>query len=157
VFGKAHRPGREPGYYRLLVPLDARHESFEALQIACRLAVDDHARITAISVIEVPPMLPLDARFDDDEEAAWRLLEQAGATGDSFGVKTVARLVRARDFGASIVAEAISDRTELIVVGAPRSQLSLSPRLARPDPIVRIVREAPCRVMLLSAPMRKAA
>ncbi len=157
MFGKAQRPGRKRGYLRLLVPLDTRHESFEALEIACRLAVDDGARITAISVIEVPPKLPLDARFDDDEEAARRLLEQAGATGDSFGVKIVPRLVRARDFGAAIVAEAISERSELIVVRAPRSELALSPRLARTDPILHIVSGAPCRVMLLSAPLRKAA
>jgi len=157
VFGKAHRAGREAGYHRLLVPLNDRRESFEALQIACHLAVDDHARITALSVIEVPPMLPLDARFDEDEEAARRLLEQAGATGDSFGVKIVGRLLRARDFSGAIVAAATADHSELIVVGAPRAELALSPRLARPDPMVRIVREAPCRVMLVAAPMRRAA
>ena len=59
--GKRNGPAGARGYRRLLVPLDARRESFDALQIACRLAVDDHARITAVSVIEVPALLPLDA------------------------------------------------------------------------------------------------
>ena len=77
-------------------------------------------------------MLPLDARFDDVEEAARRLLEQAGATGDAYGVKVVPRLVRARDFGAAIVAEATSDRSEIIVVGTPRGELAVSPGDRRP-------------------------
>ena len=145
------------GYRRLLVPLDERCESFDALQIACRLAADDHARITAVTIIEVPALLPLDARFDDVEEAARRLLERAGATGDAYGVKVVPRLMRARDFGAAIVAEATSDRSEIIVVGTPRAELAVSPRRATPDPVLRILKGAPCRVMVVSAPVRAAA
>ena len=157
MFGKAQRPREARGYRRLLVPLDARRESFDALQIACRLAVDDHARITAVSVIEVPALLPLNARFDDVEDAARRLLEQAGASGDAYGVKVVPRLVRARDFGAAIVAEAISDRSELIVVGAPRAELAVSPRRATADPVLRVLKGAPCRVMVVSGGVREAA
>ena len=40
------------GYRRLLVPLDARTESVEALEIACRLAADGGATITAVAVME---------------------------------------------------------------------------------------------------------
>ena len=110
-----------------------------------------------MSVIEVPALLPLNARFDDVEEAARRLLEQAGASGDAYGVKVVPRLVRVRDFGATIVAEAISDRSELIVVGAPRAELAVSSRRSTPDPVLRVLKSAPCRVMVVSAPVREAA
>src|SRR5262249_20769296 len=72
------------GYGRLLVPLDLQRESLDALAIACRLAADDGARITAVAVIEVPAQLPLDAHFRDQEEAARRLLERAEATGDTY-------------------------------------------------------------------------
>src|SRR5262249_26091538 len=71
------------GYRRMLVPVDARPESFGALEIACRLAADNHAKITAIAVIEVPALLPLDAHLSDEEDEARRLLERAGAMGDS--------------------------------------------------------------------------
>lgn len=135
-----------------MVPLDAQRESLDALRIACRLAVDDHARIDAVAVIEVPPLLPLNARFDDDEDSARRLLESAGATGDAYGIKVVPRVLRARDLGAAIVAEAVSDRSEIIVVGAPRAELAASPRRATPDPILRVLKDAPCRVMIVSAP-----
>ena len=98
------------GYRRLLVPLDARAESVKALEIACRLAADDGATITAVAVIEVPPLLPLDAHLTDAEDAARRLLERAGATGDAWGVSVATRVVRARDVGAAIVEQATADR-----------------------------------------------
>ena len=157
MFGKPQLPHETQGYRRLLVPLDARRVSLDAIQIACRLAVDDHARITAVSVIEVPALLPLNARFDDVEEDARRLLEKAGASGDAYGVKVVPRLVRARDFGAAIIAEAISDRSELIVVGASRAELAVSSRRSAPEPVLRVLKGAPCRVMVVSAPVREAA
>src|SRR5262245_35304030 len=157
VFGTAHRRRRDSGYGRLLVPLDGRRESFDALQFACRLAADDHAKIVVVAVIEVPASLPLDARFDDVEESARRLLDRAGATGDAYGVKVVPRLVRARDFGAAIVAEATADRSEIIVIGAPRAELAVSPRRAAPDPVLRVLKGAPCRVMVVTAPVSAAA
>jgi nucleotide-binding universal stress UspA family protein len=141
----------------LLVPLDARKESFDALEIACRLAVDDRARIVVVAVIEVPALLPLNARFDDTEDSFRRLLERAGATGDAYGVRIVPRLVRARDFGAAIVAEATAGRSELIVVGAPRAELAVSPRRAASDPVLRVLKGAPCRVMVVAAPATAAA
>ena len=157
MFGRAERPRRDGGYHRLVLPLDARRESLEALQFACRLAADDHATIVAVAVIEVPALLPLDARFDDVEESARRLLERAGATGDAYGVKVVPRLVRARDFGAAIVEEAVADRAEIIVVGAPRAELAVSPRRSAPDPVLSILRRAPCRVMVISGRATQAA
>ena len=157
VFGKAPRPRRDRGYQRLLVPLDSRSEAFDAFQIACRLAVDDHARITAVAVVEVPAPLPLDARFDDAEHEARRLLERAAATANAYGVKVAPRIVRARDFGAAIVEEATSERSEVIVVGAPRTYLAASSRRAAPDPVLRVLKGAPCRVMVVSAPVPAAA
>jgi nucleotide-binding universal stress UspA family protein len=157
VFRRANPERRERGYRRLLVPLDARRESFDALDIACRLAADDHAKITALVVVDVPALLPLDAHFEDVEDAARRLLEQAGATGDAYGVRVVPQVVRARDAAAAIVAQATSDRSELIVLGAPRSELAASPRRLTLDPLLRVLRGAPCRVMVVSATARKAA
>jgi nucleotide-binding universal stress UspA family protein len=139
------------------VALDARRESLEALEIACRLAADDHARITAISVIEVPAVLPLDAHFPDEEEAARRVLEQAGSTGDVYGVRVQGQLVRARDTAAAIVAQASSDRSEVIVLGAPRAELARSSRSFTPDPVLRVLKDAPCRVMVVSAARARSA
>jgi basic amino acid/polyamine antiporter, APA family len=151
---RPERRGR--GYRRLLVPVDARRESFDALEIACRLAADDHARITALAVVQLPALLPLDAHFEDVENASRRLLEQGGATGDAYGVRVVQRLVRARDLATAIVAQAVADRSEVIVLGAPRAELA-SPRRLAPDPLLRVLKDPPCRVMVVSARAHEAA
>jgi nucleotide-binding universal stress UspA family protein len=145
------------GYRRLLVPLDARTESVEALEIACRLAADDGATITAVAVMEIPPLLPLDAHLVDAEDAARRLLERAGATGDAYGVRVATRVVRARDVAAAIVEQATEDRDELIVIASTRSRLGESPRRVSPDPVLHVLRAAPCRVMVVSGVSREAA
>ena len=145
------------GYRRLLVPLEDRPESFDALDIACRLAADDGASITALSVLEVPPLLPIDTHMEDAERAARRLLERAGATGDSYGVKVATELVRARDAASAVVERATSDRTEVIVIGAPRLTLQRSPAHAASEWVREVIRRAPCRVMVISPRVREAA
>ena len=109
------------GYRRLLVPLNDAAESFHALELACQFAADSHAKITALSAIEVPALLPLDAHLRDEEDAAQRLLERAGGTAHSYGVKVSAKIVRARDVGAAIVEQAVADHVELIVLGVRRA------------------------------------
>ena len=145
------------GYRRLLVPVDSRPESFHAFELACRLAADERAKITALVVIEVPALLPLDAHMRDEEEAAYKLLERAGATADSFGIRMSARVVRARDPGAAIVQHATSDDVELIVIAAPENDLETSARRIETDVVLRVLNGAPCRVMLVSARSRTAA
>jgi nucleotide-binding universal stress UspA family protein len=158
VSGRTDRTLRvASGYRRLLVPLDDRPESFDALDIACRLAADDGASITALSILEVPPLLPIDAHMDDTEQAAHRLLERAGATGDSYGVKVATKLVRARDLADAVVDRAALDRAEVIVIGAPRTTLRRSPAYAATDSVREVIRRAPCRVMVVSPRSRQAA
>src|SRR5512146_1913256 len=91
------RRGRAGQYRRLLVPLDGSPDSLRALEIACRLATDDHATITCLYVLEIPALLPLDSHLEDAEVEARNLLERAGATGDARGVRVVQEFVRARD------------------------------------------------------------
>lgn len=145
------------GYRRLLVPVDSSPESLRAFEIACRLAADDRARVTAVAVLEVPASLPLDAHMADAEDAARGLLERVGARGDAYGVKVAQKLVRARDAAAAIVVTADSARVELIVIGAHRTQLEASGRRVAPDIVLRVLNGAPCRVMVVSTTSREAA
>ncbi len=50
-------------YRSILVPVVDRDVSEQAMAIACRLAVERGATVTAVSVIEVPVELPLDAHM----------------------------------------------------------------------------------------------
>jgi len=138
-------------YARLLVPVDSRPESFQALDLACRLAADAHAKITAIVVLEVPALLPLDAHLLDDEENARQLLDRARAIANSYGIKLSAKVVRARDTGAAIVGKAASERVELIVIAAPGTELGSPRRRFEPDLVGHVLKDAPCRVMVVSA------
>jgi nucleotide-binding universal stress UspA family protein len=145
------------GYHRLLVPIAANEESERAVDLACRLAADSHASITALAVVEIPALLPLDAHMDDVEDEARRLLERVGATGDSYGVKVSPKLLRARNAGAAIVASAAATGVELIVLGAPRERLHSSTAVVFGGTAEYVLKHAPCRVMLATTPLASVA
>jgi nucleotide-binding universal stress UspA family protein len=95
--------------------------------------------------------------MQDAEDASRGLLERAGATGDSYGVRVKQKLVRARDAARAIVEQAESDRTELIVIGTQRAELEQSPRRLAPDTVLRVLNAARCRVLVASASAARAA
>ena len=71
-------------------------------------------------MIEVPLALPLDAKLPEEEDEAEALLDDAQALVESYGVRAVTRLLRARRAGPAIVEEARRRDAELVVLGAPR-------------------------------------
>ena len=142
------------GYRRLLVPVVANAESERAVDVACRLAAESRASITALTVVEIPVLLPLDAHMVDVEAEARQLLERVGASGDAYGVKVSPRLVRARDVGAAIVASAVATGAELIVIGAPRRRLRSSSAVVFGSTAEHVLRSAPCRVMLVTTQLK---
>ena len=75
-----------------------------------------------LRVIVVPLELPLDADLTEQLEEADRLLDEARAIAEPYGVRTVERVVRARNAGRAIVEEAERRGTEIIVLGAPRGR-----------------------------------
>ena len=93
-------------YRRLLVPVVAGQPSDDALDVACSLAAERGARIVALNVLEVPLGRPLDDDLAELEDAANHELDEAIAIGDSYGVRVLDRLVRARSAGQAIVEEA---------------------------------------------------
>ena len=143
-------------YRRLLVSFDGSPQSIRALEIACRLATDEHATIRCVFVLEVPASLPLDAHMIEAEDAALRLLERAGATGDAYGIRVVPKLVRARDTAAAIVDEAIAGRVEIVLIGAMDGELAY-PRSRFAAAVRSVLASAPCRVMVVSEPAREPA
>jgi hypothetical protein len=69
----------------------------------------------------------------------------------------VQTLVRARDAGTAIVEAASSGRVELIVIGARRTQLDVSPSRIAPDAILRVLHGARSRVLVVAASEAEAA
>jgi basic amino acid/polyamine antiporter, APA family len=107
-------------YRTIVVPVVRSFESEEALVAAARLATERAARVVVVHVLEVPLDLPLDVELPELEEEANDVLDQAAAIVESYGVRAVVRLLRARAAGPAIVEEAEGRNAELIVIGAPR-------------------------------------
>jgi APA family basic amino acid/polyamine antiporter len=138
-------------YRTILVPIVAGPESREAIDLAARLAAERGATIVALRVLVVPMELPLDAALPDLEAESDRLLDDARVTASTYGVRTVDRLVRARQAGRAIVDEAERRHAEIVVLGAPRGRH----RRIFGHTVDYVLKHAPCRVMVAAG--RKAA
>jgi APA family basic amino acid/polyamine antiporter len=144
-------------YRRLLVPVIAGQPSDDALDVACTLAAERGARIVALNVLEVPLDQHLAAEQPERERQANAELDEAVAIGESYGVAVVDRLVRARDAGTAIVAEARARNSEIIVLGAPRRRLGRRERAVFGRTVDYVLRHAPCRVLVTAAAAEAAA
>lgn len=142
---------RSLGYRRILVPVAGNPESEKALDVSCRLAETRSGLITAVAVVEVPPLLPLDAHMLDEEARAHQWLERASAITASYGVGISTRRVRARDAAAAILEQAAIGRCEIIVLGAPRKRPTQRGTSVFGTTVEHVLKRAPCRVMLIGA------
>jgi basic amino acid/polyamine antiporter, APA family len=113
-------PALKVEYRTIVVPVQRTAESEEALVAGARLASERGATVAVVNVLEVPLDLPLDAELPQQEAEAEDVLDSAQAFLESYGVRAVTRLVRARSAGPAIVEEAERRGAELIVLGAPR-------------------------------------
>ena len=143
-------------YRRIVVPIVPGRPSDDALDVACRLAAERGARVVALTVLEVPLELPLDAELPEEERLANDELDEAMAFGDTYGVRVVGRLVRGRSASVEIVREAERRGAEIIVLGSPRKDL-MRQRGVFGSTVDRVMRRAPCRVMVTASRRRSAA
>jgi len=135
-------------YRRLLVPIVPGQPSDDALDVACGLAAERRAQITAFIVVEVPLDLPLSADLPGAEDLANAELDEAQAIGESYGVRVTGRLVRARNAGEAIVEEAARRGAEIIVLGSPRRVVTAGSRAVFGTTVDHVLKHAPCRVMV---------
>jgi nucleotide-binding universal stress UspA family protein len=138
-------------YRRIVVPIVPGRPSDDALDVACRLAAERGARVVALTVIEVPLDMPLDVPLPAEERVANAELDEAIAIGDTYGVRVVGRLVRGRSASAEIVREAEIRGAEIIVLGSPRKALVDRRRGVFGSTVDRVMRNAPCRVMVTAS------
>ena len=135
-------------YRRLLVPVIPGQPSDAAMDVACRLAAERGSRIVALNVLEVPLDQPLTQDLPELERTANRELDEAAAIGDSYGVRVLTRLERARSAGPAVVAEADARGAEIIVLGAPRRRLTAAQAAVLGKTVDYILRHATCRVLV---------
>ena len=144
-------------FRNILVPIAPGYASEEAMDVACRLATERRASIVALTAIEVPLDLPLDADLPEEVLEANEQLDEARAIGDSYGVKVIGRIARTRNIGRAIVDEANRRGSEIIVMAGPRRvRLQHGRRRIFGDAVDFVLRHAPCRVMV-ATPREQAA
>ncbi len=131
-------------YRSILVPIVAGPESREAVEVAARLATERAGRIVLLRVIVVPLELPLDADLAEQVEEAHKLLDEAYAIVEPYGVRAVERVVRARQAGRAIVEEADRRVTEVVVLGARRGGY----KTIFGATVAYVLKNAPSRVMV---------
>jgi nucleotide-binding universal stress UspA family protein len=144
-------PAVTGGYRRILVPLLGA-ESDRALETACRLASEHRATVTAVSVVEVPPALPLDARMDEEELDCRDAFDRAEAIADTYGVGFARRQIRARNLAAAVIDELEAGRFELLVVAASRRTGLRKGAAVFDRAVQQILRRASCRVLVVAPP-----
>jgi APA family basic amino acid/polyamine antiporter len=136
-------------YHTIVVPVTRSAESEEALVAAARLAEERGSAIVGVHVIEVPLHLTLDAELPEREDEAGQLLDDAQALLESYGVRAVTRLLRARSAARAIVEEVERRQAEVVVVGAPRRRA----RAGQPifsKTVDYLLRASPARVLVVA-------
>ena len=140
-------PALQLEYRTIVVPVVRSNESEEALVAAARLAAERRATIAIVNVMEVPLERRLDQVAREEEDEADELLEQARALVETYGVRSVTRLVRARRAGPAIVEEAERRNAELLVMGAPRRPARRRTAIFG-QTVDHVLKASPCRVLL---------
>ena len=121
------------------------------MDVACRLASERGSRIVAMTVLEVPLDRPLTDALPALEADANRELDEAIAVGDSYGVRVLTRIERARAAGPAIVQEADARGVEIIVIGAPRRILTARQAEVFGKTVDYVLKHAGCRVLVTAA------
>jgi nucleotide-binding universal stress UspA family protein len=139
-------------YHRIVVPLLEGRDSVRAVEAACRLAAERKSVVIAVSVIEVPPLLPLDARMDDEEAEGLQELAAAEAIADAYGVVLHRRQPRARETATAVLDAVEESAADLVVVYARRKARASRSSSPFGRDVRQILRKAPCRVLIIAPP-----
>ena len=127
--------------HNLVVPLLGSTDPERAVATACALA-GEAGTVDAIVVIEISPLLPLDAQIEVEEASARMLLARARSVADARGVRFVPHLVRAREAASAILELAEQEDAEIVVVDGDGRRLRRAER--------RLLRKAGDRALVVA-------
>ncbi len=142
--------GLEATYKAILVPV-AAGTSEAMMATAGRLAASRNAIIEAITVLELPMELSLDAPLPESEQEAMELLEHMRSIAERYGARVITYIVRGRRAGQAIVEEAERAGVEVIIMAASTRQRTHSRSLG--ETVEYVTHHAPCRLILSLEPV----
>jgi nucleotide-binding universal stress UspA family protein len=150
--GDDGRPAPDPTYKTILVPVVPGVPE-EMVATAGHLATRKGAMIDAITVLEVPIELPLDAALPDKEAKILSHLERVQSIAESYGARVVTYIVRGRKAGRAIVEEAQRTGANVIMLQVPAKRRVSGPALG--PTVEYVIANAPCRVLLSIEPCQR--
>ncbi len=140
---------------RILVPVSGSTADEEAIKLACTLAKKSKAKIHVVYIIQIKRSLPLDAEIESEIKRAEEVLTSAEDIASERDYEVDTDLLQAREVGPAIVDEVVERDIDLIIMGIGYKKhfgvFSLG--VAVPH----VLKEAPCRVLLLREPVPKGA
>jgi nucleotide-binding universal stress UspA family protein len=138
-------------FYRILTAVDGGDADKDAIQLACRLAKETKGQVFVVHVIEVKRSLPLNAELDTDAEQGQRILRRALDCANERDCTIETDLLQAREPGPAIVTEIVEKQIDLLLIG-----MSYRTKFGHFDigeTIPYVLKNAPCRVMILRQPL----
>jgi K+-sensing histidine kinase KdpD len=91
----------------------------ELVSMAGNIGKAKKANVFAVYGIEVPRKLAIDAEMPEETEAADRALRRATQIADQMHVHIEPEIVQSRNFGQSLVDEALAHECSLVILGLP--------------------------------------
>ena len=142
-------------FYRILVAVDGGDADEDAIQLACRLTKETKGKVFVVHVIEVKRSLPLNAQLQEDAGQGERILRHAQDCADQRDCKIETDLLQAREPGPAIVTEVLEKQIDLVLMGM--SYRTKFGHFEIGDTIPYVLKNAPCRVMVLRQPLESEA
>lgn len=135
------------GRRSILVSVSDSFPIERAVDLACRLGLDQAVDLVLVYVVEVPLTLPLSARMPLPEAAGIRALRDAESTARGYRSRIRSRLVRARRAADAILTVAEEEAADVIVIGAGVTRRVQSGPLGQTAD--EVLRRARCQVVVV--------
>lgn len=140
---------------RMLIPVAGNESDERLLRYVCKIAQKKYSEITLIYVVEVDQELPLDAELPNEVTHGEQVLENARellkAVVDGKGSAVSTDMLQARSAGPAIVDEAVTDESDVIILGA--HVMKRHGKRTVGETVDYVLKNAPCEVIVLRSSM----
>src|SRR3989304_5455297 len=135
---------------RILVPTNGTSYAERAIELACRLGLEQRSEIVVVNVVEVPRTLPLEAPLPQAEQKSEEALQRGREIVELHHLTPIVLAERAREASEGIIRAAKEQGADLVVLGLRTNLKAAQDLLGRTTETV--VRRAPCEVVLDKLP-----